>query len=114
MSKELEALKRFKDNIRWLEENTSLKHYFENNELHFKEDLDIIETALKEYEEIKSILYDENHVYKRIKALMIIREKDVDMWEFKCYKTLTDYNQNVSPLRWLTPEEYNLLNEVLL
>ena len=53
MSKELEAFKRFRNNIRWLEENTSLKCYFENNELYVKEDLDIIETALKEYKNLK-------------------------------------------------------------
>ena len=48
MNKELEAFKRFRDNIRWLEENTSLKHYFENNKLHFKEDLDIIESTIND------------------------------------------------------------------
>ena len=52
----LEAFKRFKNNIRWLEENTSLKGYFENSELHFEEDLDIIEKELKEKEQQDSVI----------------------------------------------------------
>lgn len=62
----LEAFKRFKDNIRWIEENTSLKTYFEISDLHFKEDLDIIESTIKQSEKDK-------------KVLKILKERKVDL-----------------------------------
>ena len=142
MNKELQALKRFKNNIRWLEENTSLKHYFENNELHFKEDLDIIEKALKQQEndrevwerylkEIKNLPPIE--VQMRLKALKIIKEKKVNAGEFidmledwptityedwLIYKEENGYylqdELTEFELGIIIKEEFDLLKEVLL
>lgn len=82
MNKELtplEAFKRFRNNIQWLQENVpNIKSYFENEKLYLKEDLDIIETALKRLEKLQvmhanaltKIANDRN----KLKALEIIKK----------------------------------------
>ena len=141
MNKNLETFERFRDNIRWLEENTLLKHYFENDELHLKEDLDIIETTLKENinlkirnEELvktnKELLARINgndfinfKVLQKLKALEIIKKEINGCLEF-CYDEEHDYGevwcvQNEEENRVLiasanSKEEYDLLKEVLI
>ena len=91
MSKGLEAFNRFTDNIRWLQENTSLKNYFENEKLYFKEDLDIIETALKALDIIKK---------KRVNVEWLLETENVEEYNESLYNNLTN-------------DEYDLLKEVL-
>ena len=85
----------------------------------YKEELDIIETALKDYEKKTKLAKeykDVNNVAKRLKALEIIKEKPV--------VALVDYKYTYE--EWLelvderekdlfrNKEEYDLLKEVLL
>ncbi len=103
MSKELEALKRFKDNIRWLEENTLLKHYFENSDLHLKEDLDVIKNAINQLEEQEKVLSIIKE--KGVKELSVI--EDLCNWDWNEYVKL--------PCSKLyTKEEFEILKEALL
>lgn len=95
MSKELEAFVRLRNNIRLLEENTSLKYFFENDEFHFREDLDIIETALKAFE--------------------IIKEHFIKIGGTRGnFKGKKPTNEIVITLKDLAEEEFDLLKEVLL
>lgn len=110
-----------------MEENTSLKHYFENTELHFKEDLDVIENALKDYENTKKELklrIQQNGVLvnqivendKKLKAFEIIKEKEVDIHNLLISKTAEQYNGYTHWLGCkgnLTQEEFEILKEVL-
>lgn len=131
MSRELVAFRRFRDNIRWLEENTELKHYFENNELHLKEDLDIIETTLERLEDLQNkynVLENEYFDQKRsmlnydevkqikLKALEIIKRKKVNTGRIFIgqYNTLEEYNMWENEDRKLTQEDFDLLKEILL
>ena len=50
-------------------------------------------------------------IEKELKALEIIKEKEVDIKAFNDLQDLQDYNYYCSPE--LTHEEYNLLKEVL-
>ena len=50
-------------------------------------------------------------IEKELKALEIIKEKEVDIKAFNDLQDLQDYNYYCSPE--LTQEEYNLLKEVL-
>ena len=117
MSKELETLKSIKFGC----------CNFENREL-YKDEFEIIEKALKDYEKIKfeyselrTYHYDllkenerlHNQKVKKLKALEIIKEKKVNvnciisgwsLWKYNSYKTHIN----------LTKEEYELLKEVLL
>ena len=52
-------------------------------------------------------------VEKSLKALEIIKEKNVDIWLIQNKKTLKQYNSMVDESRKLTQEEFNLLKEVL-
>ena len=69
------------------------RHSFEQRQ-HLNKRLDIIETALK--------------------ALEIIKEKEVNVFIFLHSGDLETYNDVVEDNRKLTQEEYNLLKEVLL
>lgn len=110
MSKELEALKYLKENKR--------KHWLENDKSN--ECLDLIETALKEKENMEGPideLFSENgkvitiiDIKKKLKALKIIKELYLlDIWE-------DDRTYHLRPLydiMNLKKEEYELLKEVL-
>lgn len=63
------------------------------------------------------ILIDESKVLKMIKsvkALEIIKEKEVDVFIFLHSGDLETYNDMVEDNRKLTQEEYELLKEILL
>ncbi len=88
----------------------------------------IIETALKDYERLKTsylekILNEESkeYIYKKLKALEIIKEKRVDVALLILCENAEDYNFQISLInednenyKELTQEEYELLVEVLL
>ena len=104
MSKELKALAR-------------IRNFMSNNAVHWKQDIAMIETALKEYELMKEIRitarFDLAQVNKEHKALEIIKEKfftDKPMIYSDLYKYGLCIDAHVS----LTEEEYDLLKEVLL
>lgn len=87
MSKGLEALEYLKENKR--------RHWLDND--NSSECLDIVE--------------------KELKALEIIKEKEVTILHFKTcveWRGLTMYNLNKDRYRELTEEEWELLKEVLL
>ena len=100
----------------------------------------IIETALKELNEYKSILKDfglenpqnlidnlniikDSKFHEKIKALEIVKDKQVEVCYFMNCETLEEYNDDViaayayeedaAKQRMLTQEEYDLLKEVL-
>ena len=101
MSKEHVAYNRFRDNIRWWQENTSLKIYFENNNLHLKEDLDTIETSLKRLEGLN-------------KVLMILQERSINLEYLKDCETYEEYHRlNRFFVNGITENEFNLLKEYL-
>lgn len=96
MSKELEALKRSKTYF----ENNCVNDWEYNDDFNYKNDLDIIETALKALEIIKekrvaiNILYMSSsaYVYNELYEVVIIPSGKEPKWEYK-----------------LTQEEYDLL-----
>lgn len=117
MSKELRALNRIKD-------------FMSVNAVHWKQDVEMIETALKRLEKIDNILPMEirdtddlqsmvNHYlgadYQKLKAFEIIKEKGLDIREFRYAPSLYGYNicKNIG-CKELAQEEYDLLKEVLL
>lgn len=117
MSEELETLKRI------------IKTYEERGIIHYS-DIDIIETAFKDYEELlkkhkdlerKYYIETLSIDYKKLKALEIIKEKEVDtLLLFRCfefdnlygYSHFEMYNQELYTQN-ITQEEYDLLKEVL-
>lgn len=62
--------------------------------------------------EIKPLFDEETQ--KKLKALEIIKEKEVDMFIFLHSGDLETYNDMVEDNRKLTQEEFNLLREVLI
>lgn len=98
-----------------LEEIRNFFHPFENEET-----FEIIETTLKDYEKKTKLAkeYDDvNNVAKRLKALEIIKEKQVDVYaviESKSLKEMNDRFWFPKEEYKLTQEEYDLLKEVLL
>lgn len=118
MSKELEALEFIKNDLIafWLNgphlECPNGKDFVEG---HYR--LDIIENALKDYERRLALAKeykDVNNVAKRLKALEIIKEKDVDIVALKISINLKQYNCKEDGRCPLTQEEYDLLKEVLV
>lgn len=113
MSKELEALEKIKDIIREDAEDI-------DNPTLLSNEINIIETALKDHEKITGgdfhiepiNVHIENQ--KKIKALEIIKEKEVDVFIFLHSGDLETYNDIVEDNRKLTQEEYYLLKEILL
>ena len=106
MSKELEALERIIET-------------FYNKE---SDDIKLVKTALKDYEmehtlriRLENINYElirekqEND--KKLKALEIIKKKDVDVGWLKRAKDLNEYNNGmgINSYSALTKEEYDLL-----
>ena len=138
MNKGLEALKDLQE------------HGYQRTMVEFFERLEIIEKELKEYKQHEEILNDYgltlanfreaclllamlkgegrtiHNIDKQLKALEIIKEKNVDIVGIKKL-SLEDYNKGVElgdkykpekmkeyPYKKLTQEEYDLLKEVLL
>lgn len=112
------------------------RHFFEQRQ-HLNKRLDIIETALKVLEQLQIIIgakkiedlpkvaletenacYSNSHILKKaenkLKALEIIKEKEVNVFIFLHSGDLETYNDIVEDNRKLTQEEYDLLKEVLL
>lgn len=129
MRKELEALERLKSSLKsYCYEFTSSMEDLERGL--FEKDYEavkVIETALKDYETLK--LKDEEikeyksysheqfvQERKQLKALEIIKEKQVNVLMIKLTcKTVEEYNHLIQPKwRTLTQEEFDLLKEVLL
>lgn len=100
-----------------------IKKYLVNLKFHFlflEEELDIIETALEDYDLLKRSLnrnwVDVINDDKKLKALEIIKEKKVDVGAL-CELDLELYNKYAKEINGtptLTKEEYDLLREVLL
>lgn len=137
MSKELiplEVSKHLKDFVLEFVENGLDRRFIHGS-------FDIIETALKEYETRKTLIetidsgemvFQERTVWeekqKKLKALEIIKNKEVDIGWFieclSCSKPLEVYNDRYDKIRscdgkdyhfmQLTQQEYDLLKEVLL
>lgn len=118
MNNELEALKvskQLKDFVLGFVKNDLDRRFIHGS-------FNIIETELKDYEELQKDYCDvvekrgewQEKNKNKLKALEIIKKKEIDVREFKCYKSLTEYNQNVSPLKWLTQEEYDSVKKELL
>ena len=126
MNKELtplEALRRLRDYenlpsrnpVLYLLEQENLPTYYK-----------IIETALKEYEQIEYHNLKVRDFDKKLKALEIIKEKMVDFDELNDaiyednyhqnneHNAIDIYNQNRFEYKQLTQEEFDLLKEVLL
>lgn len=117
MSKELTPLKAFK---KLREQNDFLKQRNIPKEYRYDDELDIVETALKEYKgaekHIEALNKERIENSIKLKALEIIKEKPV--------VALVDYKHTYE--EWLelvderekdlfkNKEEYNLLKEVLL
>lgn len=75
----------------------------------------LIDTICKNYKEVKiTNLEDE----KKLKALEIIKEKNVWFWVFRRTHNVNEYNEKVAlyypECDELTQEEYDILKEVLL
>ena len=95
MSKELTPIKAFKE---------LKKRYGKNFSCNDDEGCRVVEKELKEKCKNK----------KQIKAFEIIKKKKVQVIWFGNLRTLQDYNTMVMEQCQLTPEEYELLKEVLL
>ena len=109
MSKGLEAFNR-------------IKSYFNPKQLLTKEktlsDLNTIEKELREYEgaknHIEALHKERVENSLKLKALEIIKEKEVNVYDFKEYESKYEYNKHTEEeFQELTQEEYDLLKEVL-
>ena len=120
----LEALEKIKDFIVELTNVKGIRHTeCPNTELWVIRNfnLDIIETALKRQEllELDLRIANNNLKYaeKKLKALEIIKEKQVDCWALvrfdKNYRDLTDGDFGYISAIKLSQEEFDLLKEVL-
>ena len=120
----LEAFKELRNNFQWLEEHlANFNIYVENTRLHFKEDLDIIEKALKRLEEkehncevylkqmnglaSKLAKYEKEH-----KAFEIIKNFIHIEFEYNNLQT-PHYSISASGKAHIDQEEFDLLKEVL-
>ena len=97
--KETQALERLK--------NTLLAEGYWQDVL---EDVNIIENTLNEY---YRLLKEDDETTKNLKALEIIKEKEVNVFIFLHSGDLVTYNDMVEDNRKLTDKEYNALKEVL-
>ena len=111
------------------------RHFIEQRQ-HLNKRLDIIENALKVLEQLQIIIgaekiedlpkvaletenacYSNSHILKKaenkLKALEIIKEKEVNVFIFLHSGDLETYNDMVEDNQKLTKEEYDSLKEVL-
>ena len=104
MNKKLEALGRIKSDLEFLEYVTRL-------------DCDEEQKLREEYKSLlelsKQTTKECNHLLKCSRAIKIMKDKHVEIDWFKACDSLKEYNDSVSKRRELTPEEYELLEEVL-
>ena len=93
------------------------RHSFEQRQ-HLNKRLDIIETALKRLKKIETTTHSvlREDISKKLKALEIIKEKELNVFIFFFLHSgdLETYNDMAEDNRKLTQEEFNLLKEVLL
>ena len=121
MSKELEALERLYIHL----EDDDLSYAWSEQA---KEDKKIVKQALKDYENLKLSLFPHpqkngeeyrQNAIKRLLALEIIKEKQVDIYLLCTCNSVDEYNSMFEHRfgsydeRALTQEEYDLLKEVL-
>lgn len=108
MNKELEAFARI---INHLDLDVLLGGDYRN----FAKDRKIVETALIDYESLQED-FDKHYErsYKKLRALDIINNKEIDIALFKECPNIEEYNNWCSNKAALTQEEYDLLKEVLL
>lgn len=107
MNKGLEALKKIKNS----RVNDSCRL-----ELIFDKEIDIIEAALKDYEKRLSLAkenQDVDKIAKRLIALEIINEYNIDVYWLKISPNLSRYNLAVGTNQALKKDQYKLLKEVL-
>lgn len=116
MSEELEALEKI------------ISHENIWNHGMFKEEYQVIEKALKDYERYKPLIEniengltdtisveDLKVLIKRSKALEIIKNKNVDCFWFIQCESVNEYNKSLTLGKGtLTQEEFDLLKEVLV
>lgn len=136
MSKELDALERIKKIEIYKEEDyynpddertigLSGYEYQGSVEEEYANEIEIIETALKDYQELKQINIDrskqmldlvseQTKTQNKLKALEIIKKKRVNLEYLKCCETYEQYCLICSYANEIDQEEYNLLKEVLL
>ena len=90
----------------------------------YSEELDIVEKALNDYENLKlkhrsmqdAVLQD----FKKLKALEIIKEKIIDVGVIKGSESFEEYNIVIKTILerkeedFITKQEFDLLKEVLL
>jgi len=114
MSKELEALERINEIV--LPYSEAKQGYLRPRDV-CPNEFSIIETALKDYENLQlkhssmqDVVLDD---FKKIKALEIIKEKNVSIVWLKNCKDRSEYNDLADKEEQLTQEEYELLKEVL-
>ena len=91
----------------------------------YEKELEIIETALKRLESIEDTRFiilggrcsgksQKVHALLKLKALEIIKEKEVNIHIFRHCSDLAAYNDMAEENQKLTQQEYDLLKEVLL
>ena len=73
--------------------------------------LEILESLVAIYGKFE---FDFTDIEKELKALEIIKEKEVNIYKIRICDSLDEYNKLKSTGRELTQEEYELLKEVLL
>lgn len=124
MNKELDRLEHLRIGIQYINQDKSPAFISQ-----YEEDIDIIEKALKRQEELDSLYTLTNHngkfyviidkaefnqMSKQLKALEIIKEKNVNVPKLRNSSNLEEYNRCFRDKCLLTQEEYELLKEVLL
>lgn len=136
MNKELEALQEVRQQLTYYKEyaKEKLPTKAEQIDASCEDELNIIETALKDYATRKTLIetidsgemvFEERNVWeekqKKIKAFEIIKDKKVDVGVFRFCESANDYNRAIrinenGLIHYveLTQEEYELLKEVLL
>lgn len=93
-------------NIKWNIDNKDDKTLYGENQ----EGYDPIDTDCKSIDEAIDCL---ETIEKAVKALDIIREKQVDISSLNCAETVEQYNIKENGFIPLTQEEFELLKEVL-
>ena len=131
MSKELKQIEECIKSLQWLKLNIvgneepkphtfeyATKIYLENaiNILKkYEKILNVIPQEIRSIDELQSMAnWFYNNDYKKLKALEIIKKKEVNVFIFLHNGDLETYNDMVEDSRKLTQEEFDLLKEVLL
>ena len=76
--------------------------------------LEALKIVERDCEDLEQVPYGEFAlIEKSLKALDVIKEKNVNIYQIKYMETLDDYNSVRDEEDRLTEEEFNLLKEVL-